>query len=51
MGRDAKLFTYDTVAGDGWMPFADFDETGLSDISRIAVSPDGTSMIVIGESG
>jgi len=50
MGRDAKLFTFDTATGDGWMPFADFEEAGLSDISRIAVGPDGNKIIIVAES-
>ena len=33
---------------DGWKLVADFDEHGMKNVSRVAVSPDGTKIAVVG---
>jgi hypothetical protein len=50
MGRGTQLFAYHTGSVGEWEQFADFWEYGLTDISRIAVSPDGEKIIIVAES-
>jgi hypothetical protein len=49
MGRGAKLFAYRTSGEGVWELFANFEQAGLTDISRIAVSPDGAKIIIVAE--
>lgn len=47
MGLGSKLYRWQTALPNEWQLLADFSETGLTDITRLAVSPDGKYLAVV----
>lgn len=47
-GQGSKLFRWDPRSDAGWEEVADFTTAGIRGLSRIAVSPDGTRLAVVG---
>ena len=45
---NSSLFVYDTFDKKDWEKFADLDANVITDISRIAVSPSGTRIALVG---
>ncbi len=48
-GQGSKIYRWDPKTEAGWEEFADLTGGGVSGISRIAVSPDGAWLAVVGE--
>ncbi|NQX77833.1 hypothetical protein [Gilvibacter sp.] len=48
VGSNSSLFVYDTFDKKDWEKFADLDANVIADISRIAVSPSGTRIALVG---
>jgi WD40 repeat protein len=49
MAKDAKLFMWDSKKGGDWTEVADFSASGTKGITRIAVSPDGKTVVFVAE--
>jgi len=49
MGQGSKILRWDPRTDAGWEDFADLASGGVSGISRIAVSPDGAWLAVVGQ--
>ena len=49
MGSGSRLFALDPDADAGWREVADLSAVGVTGITRLAVSPDGTRIAVVGE--
>lgn len=49
MGSGSRLFALDPGAGAEWREVADLAVTGVAGITRLAVSPDGSHVAVVGE--
>ncbi len=47
MGSDTKLFVW--AKDREWIEFADLSSQGIKNITRIAVSPDGKKLVVVGD--
>lgn len=47
-GKDSKLFRWNPEKEEGWQEMADLASSGVSGISRIAVSPEGDRIAVVG---
>lgn len=47
MGQGAKLFFWDQVVGGDWREIADLSTAGISEITRIAVSPRGDRLALV----
>ncbi len=47
MGKGSKLFKYDSETEKDWAQIADFDNLGLKNITRLAVSPKGTRLALV----
>jgi dipeptidyl aminopeptidase/acylaminoacyl peptidase len=47
-GRGSTLYRHDPATGGGWVEFADLSRWGVAGISRLAVSPDGRTIAVVG---
>jgi len=47
-GAGSKLFRWQRAGGEDWEEVADFAEEGIQGISRLAVSPDGAWLAVVG---
>ncbi|MDP2686119.1 MAG: hypothetical protein Q8O62_02795 [Aequorivita sp.] len=50
IGSGNKLYMYDTLGESEWTRVASLEEYGLKNITRMAVSPDGKKLAVVGES-
>jgi len=48
-GSGSKLFQWRYIGGSDWEEVADFSAEGIEGISRLAVSPDGEWVAVVGE--
>jgi WD40 repeat protein len=46
--RESTLFRWDPAGDAGWLEIADFGERGVDGISRLAVSPDGEWLALVG---
>ena len=51
MGQGSKLFRFTPGTSQGWEEFADLASAGVRGISRIAVSPEGDRIAVVGVGG
>lgn len=49
VGSGNKLYMYDTLGEGEWARVASLEEYGVKNISRMAVSPDGKKLAVVGE--
>lgn len=50
VGSGNKLYMYDTLGEPEWTRVASLEEYGLKNITRMAVSPNGKKLAVVGES-
>jgi WD40 repeat protein len=48
MAKDAKIFKWNPLSDKDWMQVADFSEGGLKTLTRIAVSPKGDRIAIVG---
>lgn len=48
IGSNSSLFIYNTFGKEGWQKIADLDKSVISDISRLAVSPSGGRIALVG---
>ncbi|MFN8356990.1 MAG: serine hydrolase [Spirosomataceae bacterium] len=48
MAKGAKLYQFDPTQDKTWVEVADLSKLGLSQITRLAVSPDGTKLAFVG---
>src|SRR5213079_2311402 len=48
MAKDSKLFAVVPLSGGTWQEVADFSKAGLRRITRIAVSPHGNQIAIVG---
>jgi hypothetical protein len=51
MGQGSKLFCFVPGTSTGWEPVADLSVVGIDGLSRIAVSPEGDRVAVVGVEG
>lgn len=49
MGSGSRLFAFDPATDTEWREVADLSAAGIAGITRLAVSPDGTRIAVVGE--
>jgi hypothetical protein len=49
MGQDGILYAFHMKRNDKWEKLASLSEFGIKNITRLAVSPDGTKLAVVGE--
>ena len=49
VGSGNKLYMYDTLGEPEWNRVASLEEYGIKNISRMAISPDGKKLAVVGE--
>ncbi len=49
VGSGNKLYMYDTLGDTEWNRVASLEEYGIKNISRMAVSPDGKKIAIVGE--
>ncbi|MEZ4857953.1 MAG: hypothetical protein R2781_04010 [Flavobacteriaceae bacterium] len=49
IGSGAQLFMYDLFSTDEWKKIADFSEHNITNITRLAISPDGTQLALVAE--
>ncbi|MBK5214270.1 MAG: hypothetical protein JJE55_11495 [Flavobacteriaceae bacterium] len=49
VGSGNKLYMYDTLGEPEWNRVASLEEYGIKNISRMAISPDGRKLAVVGE--
>jgi hypothetical protein len=47
-GSGSRLYRWRYIGGSDWEEVADFSEAGIVDISRLAVSPDGDWIAIVG---
>jgi hypothetical protein len=47
LGSGGKLFRFDEKTGENWTEIADLTSTGIKDITRLTVSPDGKFLAVV----
>ena len=48
MGQGSKLFRFDSVSHGSWTEMADLGPAGVEGISRIAISPEGDRIAIVG---
>lgn len=48
-GSGYRLFMYDTWNDSEWMPAGTIEKFGISDITRMAISPDGKKIALVGK--
>lgn len=48
MGKDSKIFAVVPLRGSGWQEIANFSIAGVTRITRIAVSPSGNRIAIVG---
>ena len=51
MGQDSYIYIYDPKTNSGWIEFIDLSFSKLKNISRLAISPDGSKIAVVAEGG
>jgi len=51
MGKDDKLYKYKPKRDSNWIEVASLSDFGIKNISRLAISPNGTKLTVVGEGG
>jgi hypothetical protein len=51
MGKDDKLYIYKPKRDSNWNEIASLSDFGIKNISRLAISPDGTKIAIVGEGG
>ena len=51
MGKDDILYTFKKGKDVDWNEVASLEEFGIKNITRLAISPDGTKLAVVGEGG
>ncbi len=51
MAQGATLFVWNPLAGGAWLPFADFTQSGLKNITRLSFSADGTRVALVADDG
>ncbi len=49
IGSGAQLFLYDLFGNGDWNKIADFSENNITNITRLAISPDGTKLALVAE--
>ena len=49
MAKDGILYGFQLIRNDDWVKLADLSKYGIKNITRLAVSPDGTKLAVVGE--
>ena len=49
IGKESKLYMYDTLGEAEWRKVASTDEYGIKNITRMAISPDGKKLALVGE--
>ncbi|HKK11474.1 MAG TPA: hypothetical protein VJ945_01500 [Flavobacteriaceae bacterium] len=49
MANDGVLYGFHMIRDDDWVKLASLSEYGIKNITRLAVSPDGTKLAVLGE--
>ncbi len=49
IGSNSSLFVYDTFGGEQWQKLVDLDANTITNITRIAVSPTGSRIALVGE--
>ncbi|MAN58676.1 MAG: hypothetical protein CMC08_02440 [Flavobacteriaceae bacterium] len=47
IGSGAKLFSYDLFGNGKWIEVADLSDNGITDISRLAISPNGRHLALV----
>lgn len=50
MGKENKVYTYTPKKSTNWLEAASLDTYNIKNISRLAVSPDGKKIAIVGES-
>ena len=48
-GEGSKLYFWVRGEGEEWTEFADLTDVGVTGITRMATSPDGTSLVIVGQ--
>ncbi len=51
MGKDDKLYIYKPKRDSNWIEIASLSDFGIKNISRLAISTDGTKLAIVGEGG
>lgn len=49
MANDGMLFGFHMIRDDDWIELVSLTEYGIKNITRLAVSPDGSKLVVVGE--
>ena len=49
VGSGSQLFVYDLYGDGDWQKIADFSNEGITNITRLAVSPDGSKLALVAE--
>ena len=49
IGSGSKLFVYDTFLNSKWVQVADLSDYHIKEITRLAVSPDGSKLAIVAE--
>ncbi|MBW2938157.1 hypothetical protein KXJ69_08565 [Aureisphaera sp. CAU 1614] len=49
IGSGAQLFLYDLFGNGDWNKIADFSEKGITNITRLSISPNGTKLAFVAE--
>ena len=49
VGMESKLYIYDTLGEQQWIKVASVSEYGIKNISRMAISPNGKKLALVGE--
>jgi hypothetical protein len=48
MAEDGKLHVWSGKADDAWRPFVSLADHGVKDVTRVAISPDGKRLALVG---
>lgn len=49
MGKDEKLYKFQLTKDEDWIEVASLSKYGISNITRLAISPDGSKLSIVGE--
>lgn len=49
IGSGSQIFVYDLYGTGDWQKITDFSEEGITNITRLALSPDGTKLALVAE--
>ncbi len=49
MAKEGMLYSFHIIRDDDWVQLVSLSEYGIKNITRLAVSPDGTKLAVVGE--